>query len=358
MTLRLARTEDQAELFMSSTPGAAPARPWANRSRPRPSVHGMLTGDERDYLMWIAATSQGGRIVELGCFLGCSTAALLTGLRERDSRLGQVDPQARVITYDSFVMPHGGGGRWAPGVNEGEWFGDLFEKNIAPLTADGPAARLQVHHGWLPESVPESLGASVYPEQDAIDVLFVDLAKTWGVHTTVLNVFLPLLGAGGMMVQQDFKSWLPWQYLHMWQLRDQLEPVHDVPGGSVGFIRTRAPGGAQDCWTASAFPAERFDEVWDQVEASWRGFGSGQAGLHATLARGRHAIMVGRHDHGVECFERVAATWRGVLDRPGLAPWRDAFAGIWSDALATMRRGLVKARAGTPSIDRAAAIGA
>lgn len=315
----------------------------------------MLTRHEQEYLAWLAAGAPAGKIVELGCFLGCSTAALLAGLAHRDRRAGVIDRHAHVITYDSFVMPHGGGGRWAPHVREGDWFADLFEANVAPYAIVKGERRLHVRHGWLPEDARGAAARSLYAEQDRIDVLFVDLAKVWGVHTTIADAFLPFVPVGGVLVQQDFKSWLPWLFLHMWQMRGQFEPVHDVPGGTVGFVR-RAGASGEELWTPSSFPRGRFDEIWDDVERSWSGFGSGQAALHAALARGRHAIMLDRPAHGVECFERVAACRRAALDRPELEAWRGAFEGIWADALVTMRRGLVKVRAAGEIIERAARI--
>jgi hypothetical protein len=315
----------------------------------------MLTRDERDYLLWLAQTAPAGRIVELGCFLGCSTAALLTGLAERDHALGVVDPRASVTTYDSFIMPHGGGGRWAPDVREGEWFADLFEANVAPYASAGGQRRLHVRHGWLPDDGAAGRGHELYPEQAPIDVLFVDIAKVWGVHNTVLNTFAPLVPVGGVLVQQDFKSWLPWLFLHMWQLRGQFEPAHDVPGGTVGFVR-RDAGSPEPLWTSATFPGARFDEIWDAVEASWTGFGSGQVSLHAAMARGRHAITLGRHDHGVACFEGAGRAHAAFIMRPELALFRSALDGIWADGLATMLRALVKAGAANALIERASRI--
>jgi len=315
----------------------------------------MLTRDERDYLAWVAAAAPNGRIVELGCFLGCSTVSLLAGLNQRDRRRDAVDHQARLSTYDSFVMPHGGGGRWAPGVREGEWFGDLFDANVAPHIVAANPRRLHVRHGWLPDDGALGLAHQIYPEQHPIDVLFVDLAKVWGVHNTVMHAFGSFVPVGGVLVQQDFKSWLPWLFLHMWQLRDHFEPVHDVPGGTIGFVR-RSNTHSEALWTQQSFPCQRFDEVWDAVEASWKGFGSGQAALHAAMARGRHAIMIGRAEHGVECFERANAQRRTVFNRPELDPWRTPFDGIWADALVTMRRGLIKAGSNSTAVERAAKV--
>ncbi len=337
-------------------PPTPPAAPWQNSGIHVPSnIPGMLTRDERKYLAWVGAQSPTGRIAELGCFLGCSTTALLAGLAERDRRRGEVDPQARVITYDSFVMPHGGGRHWAPGVQEGEWFADIFEANVAPYACAGGQRRLSVRHGWIAEYASLESSRELYAEQEPIDALFIDIAKVWGVHNTLLNAFLSFLPVGAVVMQQDFKSWLPWLFLHMWQLRGQFEPAHDVPGGTVGFVR-RSATEPEALWTASSFPSGRFDEVWNGVESSWRGFGTGQTAIHALLARGRHAISIGRHDHGVECFELAAADRLSLCARADFEPCRPVFESTWTDALVAMNRGLVKARAAAPVVERAARV--
>lgn len=360
MTLVLDRTNDS----LPRRPNVSAGRPWRGAVAIPSGIPGMLTRDEREYLAWVGANAPGGRVIELGCFLGCSTAALLAGLAERDRAARRVDPGAQVITHDSFVMPHGGGAHWAPGLREGDWFGDLFEANVAPYAnavprteGDPGPRRLLVRHGWLPEYATAAQSVELYPEQRPVDVVFVDLAKVWGVHNTVIDTFASFLPVGGVLVQQDFKSWLAWLFLHMWQLREQFEPVHDVPGGTVGFVRRSMPPSGErlgaGLWTGESFPRERFDEIWDGIEASWSGFGSGQTSVHAALARGRHAVMIGRHDHGVACFERAAAVRALLGARPEFEPWRGALDGIWTDALAMLLRGLAKAGAPVEVVERA-----
>ena len=60
----------------------------------------MLVARELNYLYWLASTLKGtGEIVELGCFLGGSTAALVAGVRHNP----RVD--SKILTYDAFEIP-------------------------------------------------------------------------------------------------------------------------------------------------------------------------------------------------------------------------------------------------------------
>ena len=94
---------------------------------PPASIPTMLTPRELNYLRWLASSLPGeGRIVELGCFLGGSTAALLDGRR---ANAGLSDP---VLTYDAFniegkVTPDLGAWLESCGVTPGRSFRPRFD---------------------------------------------------------------------------------------------------------------------------------------------------------------------------------------------------------------------------------------
>lgn len=114
-----------------------------------------------------------------------------------------------------------------------------------------------------------------------IELLYVDLAKTWPLWNHVLATFVPALIVDGVMVQQDWAHEMtPW--LHLWhhRWREHFELVGRVRhGGTVAFRLTRAL--PVEAWAASSiadFPDvdAAFDwaaslvgaEMRDQVEAA------------------------------------------------------------------------------------------
>ena len=214
---------------MSAAPplSTAPAAPWRTGAFPEavPLV-AQLSGDEIAYLHWLA--SRGGDpdsvMIDLGARAGGSAFALANG----SAGLGERAPD--IYSYDSFV------------ATELEVAAGLFRLESGASTLGVYRANLSRFTGRVhPRAmmVPEFAGghelAGVYPERAPVSVLFIDCAKAWGVHHTILGAFGPCLRPGSVVVQQDFRGPLVYLGLHMYQLRDRLRPVHCVDGGSVGF---------------------------------------------------------------------------------------------------------------------------
>jgi hypothetical protein len=68
-----------------------------------------------------------------------------------------------------------------------------------------------------------------------IEILFLDVLKSWEVNDAVASAFLPSLVAGrSVIVQQDYiHGMLPWIHITMELLRDSVEQVADVPCSRV-----------------------------------------------------------------------------------------------------------------------------
>lgn len=232
---------------------------------PRHPIPTMLVPRELNYLAWLGAQcGTAGRVVELGCFLGGSTAALL-------DQLGQ---HHDLISYDAFQIPPIENERttkWLAqyGLRPGEQFRDKFDA----LTRDW-SDRIIAREGWLPEHDHRFDPVVIYPEQEPIELLFCDIAKTWGVHLSVLHAFGTHLTTGSTLVQQDFFDLqTPWIPLHMWQLRDELTPldvIHGTPTASFRCIRPithQLAGLLQE-----DHPMADLEAMWEDVIAYWTGF--------------------------------------------------------------------------------------
>lgn len=273
------------------------------------SVTTMLVEQELDYLQLLGSRCTGrGRVVELGCFLGGSSVALLRGL-DAGGR-----PYEPVISYDAFEVPPDVDDRFASwlsqyGLRPGERFRRAFEGAIEPWND-----RVTVREGWIPGDADAEAQRALYPEQEPIELLFVDIAKAWGVHLSVLRAFGTHLSEGSVLVQQDFFDLqTPWIPLHMWQLRDVLEPLDALlPSPTCSFRCTRPVGPMLDELWNDSIDAGIVEQAWDRIIEYWGEIiGPDAAELfhgHAfqlAVMQGRHTDAV-RHGRAYEAWSRSA----------------------------------------------------
>jgi hypothetical protein len=208
-------------------------RPWREVTLPPDAVGipTMLSKTERKLLYGLARdyASGDGAIVDAGCFLGGSTAALLAGLRDRPN--GWTGPP--VVSYDLFRVEEytlakffGGD----PSVRIGDSFRHRFDANVAGF--DLPHV---VHEGDITE-----IGWSGEP----IDVLFLDVLKSPEINDAVLREFFPSLVPGrSVIVHQDYGwGWMPWIPITVELMRDSLVLLDWMEWGSHAFfVRDELP---------------------------------------------------------------------------------------------------------------------
>jgi hypothetical protein len=197
--------------------------PWTpmrlpDRLRDAPS---MLTAEEREMLRILAAEHplRRGCVIDAGCFLGGSTLALALGMRERDRPVP-------VHTYDRFILD-----RWSlasyphmlAGLSEGDNFRDRFEQQ---LSAELELAT--VHEGDVLDMVWDG---------EPIEILFIDIAKSWEISDHIHREWLPALVPGtGVLIQQDYvHEWCPWLHVLMELLAEHFESIATVGGVSRVF---------------------------------------------------------------------------------------------------------------------------
>ncbi len=133
-----------------------------------------------------------GHFIELGSFLGASTQAFAAGLKDN-----VIAPEAQKIldAYDLFQFV----GNWDAGyqkkmLSEDEKgdFAPRFLENLA-----GFEKYVRVHQGdILKETGPD--------DGRAIEILFVDLAKTEDIMLHIAQRFFPKLAVGSTYIQQDY----------------------------------------------------------------------------------------------------------------------------------------------------------
>lgn len=240
----------------------------------------MLYDREIDCLHWLAAggaaevTGPGeapGRVVDLGCFVGGSTVALARGLAAHER------PQGKLLSYDAFENPGGFDDAYAAvyeaaGAADNAGFREAFARNTRPWREN-----ISARQGWLPEDPTLAEERRVYPEQEALRLVFCDAGKTPGVQRGLLRTFGRHLGIGGVWAEQDFTDFQhPWIPLQMHLLRDSLEPLDVLHGASMITFRCVRPlgealealGAGESAPWARGDAAER-KALWDDIRSAW-----------------------------------------------------------------------------------------
>jgi hypothetical protein len=258
----------------------------------------MLSGEEIALLYLLArdldlVATPGAAIVDAGCFLGGSTAALSRGLLDRDPPA----PGCRVHSYDLFtiqpymIRDYG----WAIGdLREGDSSRTLFEE----VVGSERLARVEVHEGDI----------CARPWDGApISVLFIDIAKSWEINDHVHRQFLPALLPGGIVIQQDYvHEWSPWLHLTMELLGDAFEYLGSVPYGTAIFGSTRAIGGDEvPDGLREAVPDARKLELFERSAARFTGEDRGLV----ECARVRLLSDLGRSREASEALEALVGDY-------------------------------------------------
>jgi hypothetical protein len=202
-----------------------PNRPWQPGVRTAPPT--MLTPEELTLLYWSASSyySGAGEIVDGGCFLGGSTAALARGLRDN---LKVESKEARIHSFDLFLVDQSTKKRYF--ADSHLQIGDSF---------------LDTYKGGIRDYDPYVL---VYPGdirkvswKASIELLFLDVLKLKDINDFALAEFFPNLIPGvSLVIQQDYVHFaLPWIHITMERLADYFETLSYCRSGSVVFRLTK-----------------------------------------------------------------------------------------------------------------------
>lgn len=274
------------------------------------AVPSMLSVDERRLLHWLARhhATPGGRIVDGGSFLGGSTAALASGLAARTD----ADRMPPILSYDRFeVEPYtlDQFGDALGGGQPGDSFQAVFEHNISPW-----AHHVDVRAGDIRD---------LTWTDEPIDVLFLDIVKSWEINDVVTDQLLPALVPGrSVIVQQDY-LWGegPWTHIMMELLHDSVRRLDAMPNGSVAYLLvTPVPDAVIGLRLREALTGGRMRQLMDRAVQRWIGEDRdmlllARAVLEAELGRPELtteliADVAGRHPAG-----RVAQCAASLLHR-------------------------------------------
>ena len=217
-----------------------------------PTIPAMSGEAERRYYYWLARRFSGkGAIVEIGPWLGASTAYIAAGIR--DSGVA-----AKVDVFDRFLWRVGAGweSKEVGARSSGESFLEEFRANLGALMDF-----VDVHQGGIDD---------ILWERGSVELLFLDAPKRTPEISRVLTTFGPSMIPGqSVMVWQDFGHFpsyaIPASLSRLWDL---IEPVHVVvPGSTVGLRVKKQWSNTQvseEALDLQRWTPEEIDGAWEQ----------------------------------------------------------------------------------------------
>ena len=236
-------------------------RSWEREPLPVLGMPTMISAEERRYLRWLTRTqwTGAGCVVEIGPWLGGSTACLAEGMRAAGH-----EARGRLHVFDNFLWREFMAAKAPLPLAPGESFEPFFRQNL------GRDAELVVSHAMsLPDEViPGDPNAEarrsragesppfVWRVAEPIEILFLDGAKSWrGMRHLLQAVRGALIPGRTLLACQDYKHWgAYWVAMILERLRGHLEPAHLLLEGSTATFRV-----------TSAIPKDAIDAIEDDV---------------------------------------------------------------------------------------------
>jgi predicted O-methyltransferase YrrM len=258
-------------------------------------VKTMLSAQELELLYTLARDQYTGRgeIVDGGAFLGGSTLALACGLR--DNRTVS-DKSRRIHSYDLFISDSFVR-QFIDGYPEGVSTRPYYDSVIANV-----ASHVDVHEG--------DIATFPWPKGKPIEILFIDVAKSWDTNDFLLQQFFPRLMPGASVIQQDY-HWphTPWISITMELLKDHATYLGSMPWATAHYRWDRPlepgelPARLRDLGAAQLIRLANRAQVFDRGGREWA---AQQCNVVALC------LSFGMVDEAAEIYDEtvtVAPTW-------------------------------------------------
>lgn len=220
-------------------------------------IPAMTTEQERlaYYRLTREAVERGGEIIELGAWLGASTACIAAAVRDGGGSF--------VHVYDRFVS------KAAHIAKQQKWYGD--RKQVEPI--QGPTVEtFQANMGPLNDFIVTHHGEikDMHWLDEPIALLISDAPKRVPEISHVLMEFAGALNTGSIMAWQDFGHFASYDIpACLYRLGGYVEFVEFVYPGTTAVFRIVKPWKA-DKVTRSALRIQNWTA--DEIETVWAGW--------------------------------------------------------------------------------------
>jgi hypothetical protein len=199
----------------------------------------MLCKETLGYYKWLARTFEGpGDIVELGSWMGSSTACLAEGLAHNPSRSGR-----RIHVYDSFIWRDWmrtyteDPGLLAANIREGDSFLDHFCDYIEPFRQ-----LIEVHRSVLQTGAQQLAVPALEWGGGPISILVMDFAHDRASNEAMWRMFNPSFQSGSTIVIFNQFGNIPAGEVRAFcrERAPELVPLHKPRGSAKAFRYRKA----------------------------------------------------------------------------------------------------------------------
>ena len=202
---------------------------------PAGAIPTMLRWQEQQLYYWLTRHQIGGpgAVVDLGVFVGGSTARLAQGMA--DAAQDGAAKTRTIHAFDRFTADDQAKHRnlYPQGIAE---FDGADILPLATALLSPWAGHIRLHRGEIQDAAWD-------PADGKIALLMLDACKRPAWTDRMGEIFYPQLIAGQSVINhQDFLHWKqPWLVAHMAVMADFFTPLAFVPGTSMLYRCTRVP---------------------------------------------------------------------------------------------------------------------
>lgn len=191
------------------------------------SIGSMMNPEELSLLYSLAKNyfSDQGEIVDLGPFLGSSTACFGEGILANPLNVRK--SYKRIYSYDLFRYEKFAGFDWL--INRKNLAtGSFFMNYLYNIRKYVNSSLVNITPGDL---------CKFNWNSNPVEILFIDASKNLNLNDHIVKNFFPSLFPGSIIVQQDYYYYgCPWLYLSMELLKPWVDYVGDAPGATAYFV--------------------------------------------------------------------------------------------------------------------------
>ena len=286
----------------------------------------MISQEEKNYLYWLGQSFWKGlgSVIEIGPWLGGSTASLAAGMKASGR-----DCREQLHTYDNFIWRDFMAERAFLPIKAGESFHTFFLENIKDyegivksyiralpdeiIMSDEQASSTRFIES---EHIPIFEGVA----QEQVEILFVDGAKSWRGMKHLLNVInIHLVPGKSYLVCQDYKYWgAYWVPIMMSRLGKYLKPVHNTLTGTtvtfqlVSKIPTIFIESLED--HVKAMHTDESLQNIEQASLLLTEDGDALGAMNLLLSKISFLSHQGHFNRAVEEFTKIQKTWPIALN--------------------------------------------
>lgn len=244
--IRRKEAKSQAIPYITSFDGTEKLRPYVLEAHPpwsdivvEPShIPSMVSHEERQYYKYIGRFYSGkGMVVELGPWLGCSTASIVRGLIDNPHFVGK-----KLHVYDDFVWRPDWMNDYVPQVEQlqkHQDFQPLFERYAEPIKGYLTVEKRKIVSYDGNENLPQ-----LSWDKGPVEILYVDCGRTFEANQAWYNIFVrSFLPGVTLLILQDWSthSEIPVKWFNqIKQFVDskasELQLVHELKNGLATFL--------------------------------------------------------------------------------------------------------------------------